>query len=120
MVARDGELIQFVSCNARAWHAGLSDFFGRERCNDFSIGIEIGGCDDLPFTAAQYDTVAAQLRELLAAYPRWARWPVTATSRPDGRPIRARTSTGTGWPAGLAWRRRCCLTALWGRLASES
>ncbi len=69
LVARDGELIQFVSCNARAWHAGLSDFFGRERCNDFSIGIEIEGCDDLPFTAAQYDTVAALVRELLAAYP---------------------------------------------------
>jgi len=69
LVTRAGELVQFVSCNARAWHAGLSDFFGRGRCNDFSIGIEIEGADDQPFTLAQYDTVAALVRALHVAYP---------------------------------------------------
>ncbi|KWR91986.1 1,6-anhydro-N-acetylmuramyl-L-alanine amidase AmpD [Cupriavidus sp. IDO] len=69
LVTREGELVQFVSCAQRAWHAGLSDFFGRARCNDFSIGIEIEGCDDLPFTPAQYDTVAGLVRALLQAYP---------------------------------------------------
>lgn len=69
LVTREGELIQFVSCAQRAWHAGLSDFFGRARCNDFSIGIEIEGCDDLPFTSAQYDTVAGLVRALRQAYP---------------------------------------------------
>jgi len=69
LVTRGGELVQFVSCNERAWHAGQSSFLGRPRCNDFSIGIEIEGCDDLPFTPAQYATVAALARGLLAAYP---------------------------------------------------
>ncbi len=68
-VTRGGELVQFVSCAQRAWHAGQSDFFGRPRCNDFSIGIEIEGCDDQPFTAAQYHTVADLVRALRAAYP---------------------------------------------------
>lgn len=69
LVTRRGELVQFVPCTQRAWHAGQSEFFGRPRCNDFSIGIEIEGCDDLPFTPAQYDTVAALVPALLAAYP---------------------------------------------------
>ncbi|SOY51173.1 1,6-anhydro-N-acetylmuramyl-L-alanine amidase AmpD [Cupriavidus taiwanensis] len=69
LVTRTGELVQFVPCTQRAWHAGQSDFFGRARCNDFSIGIEIEGSDDLPFTAAQYDTVAALVPALMAAYP---------------------------------------------------
>ncbi|QEZ47830.1 1,6-anhydro-N-acetylmuramyl-L-alanine amidase AmpD [Cupriavidus oxalaticus] len=69
LVTRQGELVQFVPCTQRAWHAGQSDFFGRTRCNDFSIGIEIEGCDDLPFTPAQYDTVAALVPALMAAYP---------------------------------------------------
>lgn len=53
-VRRDGRVIQFVSCDKRAWHAGRSAWLGRERCNDFSIGIELEGCDDLPFEADQY------------------------------------------------------------------
>jgi len=69
LVRRDGELVQFVPCTRRAWHAGLSDFFGRTRCNDFSIGIEIEGTDDLPFTAAQYATTATLVKALRAAYP---------------------------------------------------
>lgn len=65
-VRRDGELIQFVSCDARAWHAGASAWQGRERCNDFSIGIELEGSDTQPFTEAQYaclDSVLPLLRQ---------------------------------------------------------
>ncbi|MCZ7009701.1 1,6-anhydro-N-acetylmuramyl-L-alanine amidase AmpD, partial [Salmonella enterica] len=69
LVRRSGELLQFVSCAERAWHAGQSAFFGRERCNDFSIGIELEGCDTLPFEPAQYDTAAALSRLLVRAYP---------------------------------------------------
>ncbi len=69
LIRRDGELVQFVSCDARAWHAGVSNFLGRERCNDFSIGIELEGADDQPFEAAQYATLAALTRALAARYP---------------------------------------------------
>lgn len=69
LVTRCGELVQFVPCTQRAWHAGQSEFFGRARCNDFSIGIEIEGTDDVPFTAAQYNTTAALVRALRAVYP---------------------------------------------------
>lgn len=68
-IHRDGELIQFVPCLKRAWHAGLSNWRGRERCNDFSIGIELEGTDDLPFTDDQYDTLGRLTRELIATYP---------------------------------------------------
>jgi AmpD protein len=69
LVRRDGELVQFVPCGKRAWHAGLSDFFGRGRCNDFSVGIEIEGADDQPFTAAQYATTATLVKALRATLP---------------------------------------------------
>ncbi|MGC9162252.1 MAG: 1,6-anhydro-N-acetylmuramyl-L-alanine amidase AmpD [Thiomonas sp.] len=69
VVYRDGGLTQFVSCERRAWHAGVSQFFGRTRCNDFSIGIELEGSDDTPFEPAQYDTLIALGSELLARYP---------------------------------------------------
>jgi AmpD protein len=69
VIRRDGELEQFVSCDARAWHAGASSFFGRERCNDFSIGIELEGSDHLPFDAPQYNTLAALVKALVARYP---------------------------------------------------
>jgi len=55
-VRRDGAIVQFVSTKARAWHAGVSQFEGRENCNDFSIGIELEGTDYVPFTDPQYDT----------------------------------------------------------------
>ncbi len=54
LIERDGDVTQFVSCNDRAWRAGVSCFEGRETCNDFSVGIELEGTDDLPFTDAQY------------------------------------------------------------------
>ena len=68
-IRRDGELIQFVSCAARAWHAGVSSWRGREDCNDYSIGVELEGCDERPFTAKQYRTLAALTRALQSRYP---------------------------------------------------
>mgnify|MGYP001028040209 CR=1 FL=1 len=68
-IRRDGELVQFVPCSARAWHAGVSNWRGRERCNDFSIGIELEGDDDTAFDAAQYATLIRLLNDLKAAYP---------------------------------------------------
>ena len=61
---RDGALDQYVSCDAHAWHAGVSNFFGRERCNDFSIGIELEGSDATAFEPAQYETLAALVKAL--------------------------------------------------------
>lgn len=69
LIERSGHLTQFVSCNDRAWHAGVSVFDGREACNDFSIGIELEGTDDLPFTAAQYDVLLSLTLELRSLYP---------------------------------------------------
>jgi AmpD protein len=71
LIRRDGSLVQFVPTVARAWHAGVSRFGARERCNDFSIGIELEGTDVDPFEAAQYATlavltVALQARHALA------------------------------------------------------
>lgn len=68
-VRRDGHVVQFVSCLARAWHAGASCWQGRERCNDFSIGIELEGSDELPFADAQYEALHALTMALRAAYP---------------------------------------------------
>ena len=64
LVARDGGLTQFVPIDERAWHAGVSCWHGRTACNDFSIGIELEGCDEDRFTAAQYTTLLALLDEL--------------------------------------------------------
>lgn len=68
-IRRDGELIQFVPLQARAWHAGASAFDGRSRVNDFSIGIELEGSDYTPFEEAQYRALAEVTRALQAAYP---------------------------------------------------
>jgi N-acetyl-anhydromuramoyl-L-alanine amidase len=69
LVRRDGEVIQFVPCGRRAWHAGESSWKGRVRCNDFSIGIEIEGSGEVPFTAAQYARLEELTRSLKARYP---------------------------------------------------
>ena len=58
LIRRDGEVIQYVSLQQRAWHAGISSFQGRTQCNDFSIGIELEGCDDVPYTELQYQQLA--------------------------------------------------------------
>lgn len=69
LVRRDGELLQFVSCSQRAWHAGVSSWRGRGACNDFSLGIELEGCDGIAFTNSQYATLNHLLEELHARYP---------------------------------------------------
>ena len=69
LVRRDGELIQLVSCSRRAWHAGVSNWRSQENCNNFSIGIELEGCDELPFEDAQYLTLNCLLAELRRRYP---------------------------------------------------
>lgn len=69
LIRRDGELVQFVSCNERAWHAGVSRWQGRERCNDFSIGIELEGSDYVPYSEAQYACLSSLLHALKKAYP---------------------------------------------------
>lgn len=69
LIRRDGGLTQFVSCDARAWHAGQSEWRGRPACNDYSIGIELEGSDELPFENAQYDAVIALARALRLRYP---------------------------------------------------
>ncbi len=69
LIRRDGALIQFVSCRQRAWHAGRSSWQGRERCNDFSIGVELEGCDELPFEPAQYGRLLELIESLRTRYP---------------------------------------------------
>lgn len=69
LIRRDGELIQFVPCALRAWHAGVSSWRERGACNDFSLGIELEGCDSVPFTEAQYEALARLLHELRDRYP---------------------------------------------------
>ncbi len=68
-IRRDGQLIQFVSCLQRAWHAGASTWQGRTRCNDFAIGIELEGSDFVPFTDAQYAVLHELTQALRAAFP---------------------------------------------------
>jgi AmpD protein len=69
LIRRGGDLVQFVPCGARAWHAGESAWKGRARCNDFSIGVELEGTGEAPFTAAQYRQLARLTRALKARYP---------------------------------------------------
>jgi N-acetyl-anhydromuramoyl-L-alanine amidase len=72
VIGRDGCTTQFVPFDERAWHAGASRWRGRDRCNDFSIGIELEGCDERPFTDAQYATLVRLIRWLRARFPRLA------------------------------------------------
>lgn len=69
LIERTGELTQFVPFTGRAWHAGASSFAGVPRCNDYSIGIELEGTDDTPYTPAQYRALAEVTRCLMAHYP---------------------------------------------------
>ena len=72
-IRRDGELVQYVSFNDRAWHAGVSNYCGRERCNDFSIGIELEGADDVAYEPPQYRKLAEVIGALCNAYPSLSR-----------------------------------------------
>ncbi|WP_428771450.1 1,6-anhydro-N-acetylmuramyl-L-alanine amidase AmpD [Vibrio sp.] len=69
LIRRDGEVVQFVPFNARAWHAGASSFAGRARCNDYSLGIELEGNDFVAYTDAQYQALAQLTRQLMQHYP---------------------------------------------------
>ena len=69
LIRRSGELLQFVPCAKRAWHAGESAWCGRSRCNDFSIGIELEGADDVTYAEPQYRVLAQLTRALQSAYP---------------------------------------------------
>jgi AmpD protein len=95
LIRRDGELVQFVPLRLRAWHAGASRWRGRERCNDFSVGVELEGAEGDVFTAAQYRALGALVGELRARVPLAA---VAAHS--DVAPGR-KTDPG----AGFDWRR---------------
>jgi AmpD protein len=68
-IFRDGSVTQYVAFDQRAWHAGASLWRGRARANDFSIGIELEGCDTQAFESAQYESLAGIARALMAAYP---------------------------------------------------
>ena len=70
LIRRSGELVQFVDFDQRAWHAGQSSFQGRENCNDFSIGIELEGTDEEPYTEAQYSALSEIAAALIRHYPR--------------------------------------------------
>ncbi|MGB1951145.1 MAG: 1,6-anhydro-N-acetylmuramyl-L-alanine amidase AmpD [Marinobacter sp.] len=69
LIRRDGSVIQFVSLLDRAWHAGRSSFRGEQECNDFSIGIELEGTDDIPYTDEQYQSLADVSVCVMAAWP---------------------------------------------------
>ena len=69
LIRRDGALVQFVSCDDRAWHAGASHWRGRDDCNDFSIGIELEGLEGQTFEDAQYPALAGLLGSLALRYP---------------------------------------------------
>jgi N-acetyl-anhydromuramoyl-L-alanine amidase len=73
LVRRDGEIVQYVPFGERAWHSGRSEYRGRSACNDFSIGIELEGTDDVPYEAAQYASLVALIKALLVAYPSLSR-----------------------------------------------
>lgn len=68
LIQRDGQVLQFVPFHQRAWHAGASSFQGRKNCNDFSIGIELEGTDDTPYTDVQYETLSVLTRDIMRIY----------------------------------------------------
>jgi len=80
LIRRDGEVIQFVPFERRAWHAGVSRFQDRSCCNDFSIGIELEGSDEIPFTEQQYVQLAALVHTLMTQYPAITRECITRLS----------------------------------------
>lgn len=69
LIRRDGKVIQFVPFNKRAWHAGVSQFNGQKNCNDFSIGIELEGADDISYEDEQYKVLIDLTKTIMQAYP---------------------------------------------------
>ena len=80
LIGRNGELVQFVSFDQRAWHAGQSSYCGQENCNDFSVGIELEGADFIPYTEQQYLRLAQVTRTLLDYYPEMTKQQITGHS----------------------------------------
>lgn len=80
LISRHGELTQYVGFEQRAWHAGASSYCGRTGCNDFSVGIELEGADDVPYEPAQYESLARLVRSLRSAYPTLADAPLVGHS----------------------------------------
>ena len=104
LVRRDGEIVQYVPFNKAAWHAGESCFEGRVRCNEFSIGIELEGTDDTPYTEAQYSQLAMVSELLMQTYPRIS--PQRIAGHSDIAPGR-KTDPGPGFD----WEKYRCLLA---------
>ena len=69
LIRRDGEIVQYVPFTKRAWHAGVSSFHGQDNCNDYSIGIELEGADDVPYEQAQYDQLINITRAIMKTFP---------------------------------------------------
>ena len=86
LIRRDGQVIQYVPFGSRAWHAGQSEYQGRKSCNDFSIGIELEGTDDIPYTDQQYEQLASVVRALLTTYTTLSTQHITGHS--DIAPVR--------------------------------
>ncbi|GIU16567.1 N-acetyl-anhydromuranmyl-L-alanine amidase [Shewanella sp. MBTL60-112-B2] len=94
LIRRDGELVQYVSCDDRAWHAGVSEFDGRSNCNDFAIGIELEGTDSITYSDAQYQMLMELTKSLMAHYPDIT--PTRITGHSDIAPGR-KTDPGNGF-----------------------
>jgi len=94
---RDGRIVQFVPFHDRAWHAGGSQYCYRVACNDFSVGVELEGTDDVPYAALQYEQLAGCIRALARAYPTFA--PSAVVGHSDIAPGR-KTDPGPAfdWP----------------------
>lgn len=80
LIDRQGGLVQFVSFDDRAWHAGVSEYEGRCQCNDFSVGIELEGADSIPYTRAQYQRLSEVTAVLLQHYPGMNKQAITGHS----------------------------------------
>jgi AmpD protein len=102
LVRRDGELVQFVPVTRRAWHAGHSEFRGRPDCNDYSIGIELEGTDQLPYEDVQYQVLADLIKGIIGTYPAVTRDRIVGHS--DIAPGR-KTDPGPAFDWELLWRR---------------
>lgn len=100
LIRRDGHCVQYVPFDRRAWHAGVSSFEGRERCNDFSIGIELEGAETVAYTEQQYRQLADVVRLLLATYPGLTRQRIVGHS--DIAPGR-KTDPGTSFDWRKLW-----------------
>jgi len=86
LIRRNGELVQYVPLNKRAWHAGASCYRNREKCNDYSIGIELEGADEIPYADTQYEVLGTTVLALRAAFQSLADAPVVGHSDvADGR-----------------------------------